>query len=206
MKRLILAPHCDDETLGCGGLLAKYQHECAVFVMARPDDVRYKEFTEAKRRLGYVMFELLNLPDGHVGQDMAFLVGQLDRLIAVYRPDEMYLPFPSMHQDHIATYEAGVRAGRLSMSIGHHFTPSIFVYDVAAYDLGLYPTDLKFNVFEALTEEHVDAKVEALQCYGSQAVTGPHPVNSIKQQSATVGHARQVDFAEPFALVRKVRV
>jgi N-acetylglucosamine malate deacetylase 1 len=32
MKRLVLAPHCDDETLGCGGLLAKYPDECGVVV------------------------------------------------------------------------------------------------------------------------------------------------------------------------------
>jgi LmbE family N-acetylglucosaminyl deacetylase len=111
-----------------------------------------------------------------------------------------------MHQDHIAVYEAGVRAGRLSMSEGHWFTPSLFVYDVAAYDVVLYPTDLRWNVFEALEEDQIDRKVDALSAYSSQAVTGPHPVNSIKQQAGVVGNARQVSWAEPFALVRGVRV
>jgi LmbE family N-acetylglucosaminyl deacetylase len=206
VKRLVLAPHCDDETLGCGGLLAKYPDESGVVVVSAPDEVRLKEFQVARDILRYRETYFLGLPDGNLGGDMHRLVGLLDELIAEVRPKELYLPYPSMHQDHIAVYEAGVRAGRLSMSEGHWFTPSLFVYDVAAYDVVLYPTDLRWNVFEALEEDQIDRKVDALSAYSSQAVTGPHPVNSIKQQAGVVGNARQVSWAEPFALVRGVRV
>lgn len=205
MKRIIIAPHCDDETLGCGGLLAKFPTECGVVVLAQPDDVRRKEFEEARHTLGYKHTEFLNLRDGYVGADMHALVGALDGVLGRLRPDEMYLPFPSMHQDHIAAYEGGVRASRLSMSQGHHFTPSVFVYDVAAYDLDLYPNDLKWNVFESLDLAHVEKKMEALCCYSSQAITGPHPVNSTLQQAQTLGAGRQLPFAERFALIREVR-
>lgn len=205
MKRLILAPHCDDETLGCGGLLAKYPAECGVVVVASPDEVRLKEFCVAKEILGYEAAHFLGLTDGNVGADMHELVGILDRVVSQLRPEELYLPFPSIHQDHIATYEAGIRAGRLSMTEGHWFTPSLFVYDIAAYDVALYPTNLDWNVFEALSEECIDKKVDALGSYASQAVTGPHPVNSAKQQAAVTGHARQLDWAESFSLVRGVR-
>ena len=33
MRRLVLAPHMDDESLGCGGLLAKFPTECTVVTM-----------------------------------------------------------------------------------------------------------------------------------------------------------------------------
>jgi LmbE family N-acetylglucosaminyl deacetylase len=206
MKRLVVAPHCDDETLGCGGLLAKYRYECGVVVAAQPDNVRRKEFEVAREILGYERARFLGLPDGRIGEDMHTLVGLLDEVIAEMRPLELYLPFPSMHQDHIAVYEAGIRAGRLSMTEGHWYTPSLYVYDVAAYDVVLHPTDLRWNVFEALDEEQIDTKVNALSAYASQAVTGPHPVNSVKQQAGVVGNARQVPWAEPYALVRGVRV
>jgi LmbE family N-acetylglucosaminyl deacetylase len=205
MKRLVLAPHCDDETLGCGGLLAKYPDECGVVVVSEPDEVRRKEFEVAKEILGYRSSFTLGLPDGHLGNDMHSLVGYLDRVVAEFEPQELYLPFPSMHQDHIAVYEAGIRAGRLSMSEGHWFTPSIYVYDVCAYDVNLYPTDLKWNVFESLSEDDIDKKVDALSAYSSQAVTGPHPINAVKQQSGVIGNARQIAWAEPYALVRSVR-
>jgi LmbE family N-acetylglucosaminyl deacetylase len=206
MNRVVLAPHCDDETLGCGGLLAKYPEESSVVVLATPNEVRRKEFEVAKEVLGYRSAMFLGLPDGNVGEDMHALVGILDRVVSDLRPDELYLPFPSIHQDHIAAYEAGIRAGRLSMSEGHWFTPSLYVYDVSAYDVSLYPTHLDWNIFEALGEESIDRKVEALSAYASQAVTGPHPVNSVKELAAVIGHARQVNWAEPYSLVRGVRL
>lgn len=205
IRRMVVAPHCDDETLGCGGLLAKHANESTVVICAEPEDVRRKEFEEARQVLGYEEATFLDLPDGRLAGDMHVLVGLLDRVVADCTPAEIYLPFPSTHQDHIAVYEAGIRAGRLSMSEGHWFTPSIYIYDVAAYDLQLYPTHLRWNLFESLDEEHIDAKVAALECYASQAVTGPHPVNSIKQHAGTIGNARKLDWAEPFATVRTVR-
>jgi LmbE family N-acetylglucosaminyl deacetylase len=205
LTRLIVAPHCDDEALGCGGLLAKYPEECSVVVLAKPDEVRMKEFEEARSILGYGASHFLDIPDGYVGTDMAHLVRTLDELLAEVRPDEIYLPYPSMHQDHISGYEAGIRASRLSMTEGHWFTPSVFVYDVAAYDVDLYPTDLKWNTFEALDEEHINAKAEAVAQYASQRVLTPHPANSIKQQAEATGAARQVQWAEAYAMVRVVR-
>ena len=205
LKRLIIAPHCDDEALGCGGLLAKHPQECTVAVLATPDEIRLKEFYEAKAVLGYQHAHFLDMPDGYVGADMAGLVGMLDKLVATVRPDELYLPYPSMHQDHIAGYEAGVRASRLSMTDCHWFTPSVFVYDVAAYDLDLYPTDLKWNTFEVLTEEQVDAKAEAIDSYTSQRVLTPHPANSVKKQAEALGAARQMNWVEQYAMVRVVR-
>ena len=204
-SRLVVAPHCDDEAFGCGGLLAKYPQECAVVVLAEPDDVRRKEFSAARAALGYEVVRFLDIPDGYVGADMARLVGELDALVAELRPDELYLPFPSMHQDHIAGYEAGVRVGRLSMSRSHWFTPSVFVYDVTSYDVALYPTDLKWNGFETLDEDVIDRKVEAVRLYTSQTVMGPHPANNLKAHASAVGSARQVPWAEAYALIRAVR-
>jgi LmbE family N-acetylglucosaminyl deacetylase len=205
VRRLIVAPHADDEALGCGGLLAKYPDECSVVVLAKPDDVRQKEFVEAQRVLGYRFAFFLDQPDGSVGEKMHDLVGMLDRVMNVCRPEELYLPYPSVHQDHVAAYEAGVRSARLSLSAGHWFPPTVMVYDVAAYDLQLYPTDLRWNFFEALDESQVDRKIEAVRAYASQQVHGPHPLNGIKQGAHALGCARQVAYAEQFALVRAVR-
>jgi LmbE family N-acetylglucosaminyl deacetylase len=205
IKRLVVAPHCDDETLGCGGLLAKYPQDSAVVVVAQPDDTRFAEFKCAQETLGYSESFIIGMPDGDVGTDMHALVGALDEVVAKYQPQELYLPYPSTHQDHISTYEAGVRAGRLSMTPGHHYTPSLYVYDVSVYDIDLYPTNLTWNIFESLCEPHIDQKVAALSCYASQAVTGPHPINIMKQSAAALGASRRVHYAEQYALIRKVR-
>lgn len=205
IRRLVIAPHADDEALGCGGLLAKYHEDATVVVLAHLDDTRAREFEQARSVLGYANAYFLDLPDGSVGREMHSLVGLMDSVLNACKPHELYLPYPSLHQDHMATYEAGMRAARLSMTDGHWFPPTVMVYDVPAYDVTLYPTDLRWNVFEALDETHVGKKVEAVLAYDSQRVRGPHPANGIKQHAHAVGSARQVDWAEQYALVRSVR-
>ena len=113
----------------------------------------------------------LGFEDGQTAQHMSDLVRALDEVMAELRPDEVYLPYPSLHQDHIAVYEAGMRSSRVSMSSAHWFPPSVFVYDIAVYDVNLYPSDLRWNVFESLDQGHIDRKTAACQAY---RVRDPH--------------------------------
>ena len=205
MRRLVVAPHMDDESLGCGGLLAKYADECTVVTVADSGEVRAAEHSKAMSLLGVSRTVALGLEDGNTSHHMVELVTRLDELMAEVQPDEVYLPFPSLHQDHIATYEAGMRACRVSMSSDHWVASAVLVYDIAVYDVNLYPSDLRWNVFETLTEEQVDLKAAACAAYDSEIPQGSHPMNSIKQMAAAVGHVRLVDFAEQYALVRHVR-
>ena len=205
MRRLVIAPHMDDESLGCGGLLAKYPDEATVVVVTQSGERRRSEHKTAMSVLGVGDARCLEYEDGTTQQVMTELVGKLDDVMADVRPDEVYLPFPSLHQDHIGVYEAGMRSARLSMSPGHWVPNSVLVYDIAVYDVSLYPSDLRWNVFEALTEEQADLKATACAAYASENPGGAHPMNSIKEIAATVGHMRKVPFAEQYALVRQVR-
>lgn len=203
--RLILAPHMDDEAMGCGGLMAKHPDECVVVVMTNSGEVRAREHAEAMRILGVGESRVLEFPDGETPQHMTEMVGAIDAIMAELQPDELYLPYPSLHQDHIAVYEAGMRSCRVSMSLDHWFPPSVYVYDIAVYDVNLYPTDLRWNVFEALTEEHITAKEAACRAYQSEIPTEVHPINSVRQIAGALGQVRLVPYAEQYALVRTVR-
>lgn len=205
MRRLVLAPHMDDESMGCGGLLAKHPHECAVAVVADSGPVRRAEFGRAMDVLGVTATSELGMPDGHVDRSIPDLVDRIDALCREHRPAELYLPFPSLHQDHIAVYEAGMRAARLSMTPTHWSAPQVFVYDVAVYDVNLYPSDLRWNVFEPLTEEQARLKARACEQYASETPGGPHPIGAIQQIAEAVGKVRGLDYAEQYALVRQVR-
>jgi N-acetylglucosamine malate deacetylase 1 len=204
-SRLVLAPHMDDESMGCGGLMAKFPDECVVVTVAESGPVRAAEHAEAMKILGVEAQRHLGFDDGEVTQRMSSLVGAIDEVMAESRPDELYLPYPSLHQDHIAVYEAGMRSCRVSMSLDHWYPPSVFVYDIAVYDVNLYPSDLRWNVFEALTEEQIDKKTRACQAYQSEIPTEVHPINSVRQIAAAVGQVRLVPFAEQYALVRQIR-
>ena len=205
MKRLVIAPHMDDESMGCGGLMAKYPDECAVVTVTDSGPVRDGEHARAMEILGVTETRTLRFEDGQTTQHMSDLVRALDEVMTELRPDEVYLPYPSLHQDHIAVYEAGMRSSRVSMSASHHFPPSVFVYDIAVYDVNLYPSDLRWNVFEALTQEQIDQKDAACRAYQSEIPTEVHPINSVRQIAAAVGHVRLLEYAEQYALVRQVR-
>jgi LmbE family N-acetylglucosaminyl deacetylase len=206
MKRMIVAPHCDDEVLGCGGLLAKYPDECVVVFVTNPSEVRLQEAKNAAECLGYGRAEMLQLPDGEVEFHGKQLVGDLDRLLGVYKPDELYLPYPDLHQDHIATYEAGMRSARASMKADHWYVANVLVYDVAAYSLELAPTGLKFNVFEDVTEV-VHKKGEAMDLYASECAPPPAPSNgqALIVQAQALGSMHKLGAVEQYAAVRTIR-
>jgi LmbE family N-acetylglucosaminyl deacetylase len=195
----------DDESMGCGGLMAKYPDECLAVTVTDSGPIRAAEHARAMEILGVTQTRALGFEDGVTDRHMTELVRAIDSLLQEERPDEVYLPYPSLHQDHIAVYEAGMRSARVSMSADHHFPPSVLVYDIAAYDVNLYPTDLRWNVFEGLNEEQVTKKAMACTAYQSEIPTDIHPINSVKQLAAAAGLVRLLPYAEQYALVRQVR-
>jgi LmbE family N-acetylglucosaminyl deacetylase len=211
MRRLVVAPHADDESFGCGGLMAKYPDEMQVLVLAEPSEVRWVEFTDALNAFSITEKQqhLLNLPDGAVGANMSRLVELLDLAMAALHPAEVYLPFPGLHQDHIAAYEAGMRACRRSMTPSHWFPPNVFVYDVPAYDLELQTWPLRWNQFEVLSEADVRLKARAIGCYKSELTQdAPHPgtPEEAVMQAKVIGASCGVRYAEKYAPVRVIRL
>ncbi len=195
----------DDESLGCGGLLAKYPDECTVLTIAAGDETRRSEHRKAMETLRVKNYENLGFKDGDVAASAVALVDALDRKFAELMPHEVYLPYPSLHQDHISVYEAGLRACRISMSVDHWFPPVVMVYDIQVYDVNLYAHELRWNVYESLTEEQAELKAAACKAYSSEIPGESHPMNFVKELSAAAGSVRRLPFAEQYSLVRQIR-
>ena len=203
MKRLIVAPHADDETLGCGGLIAKHPDECMVVVLSDKGDGREGEFHRARKILGYDRFLFMGeIPTGELTHRMREITGLLDQIQWEFKPDYLYLPFPATHQDHIAAYEAGVRSSRLGFQSKHWYPSHVLAYDVSAYPINLYQTGLQWNHFMALEQEHIDAKVEAFAQYDSQNDLSRPQL--LADEARVIGAQHRVPYAEKFALVRAV--
>lgn len=206
MRRLVVAPHADDETMGCGGLIAKYP-DTTVLIVAAPGEKRRLEMLDARDALGASgTWHTGSFPDGDVGQRQRALVNWLDMQMSVYEPEEVYLPQPGVHQDHIAVFEAGMRTCRQSLNPGHWMPPTVMVYETPTYDLEIPHTNLRFAFFETLIEAHVRAKEAAMRCYESQVQkTHAGSPTELVARALSLGVAHNVPFAEAYAPVRVVR-
>lgn len=137
---LIVAPHPDDETLGCGGLMALKRREGAdVSVVVLTDGARShvgavtsgaplaarraQECVAALARLGVEQGDvvMLGLPDGELKRQMAPAIEALARLLKAKRPRQLFVPHvEEPPDDHRAAHEialAAVEAAGLPISV-----------------------------------------------------------------------------------------
>ena len=112
-KVLVFAPHPDDETLGCGGTLARLALLCPVKAVLVTDGsggggwppeagaMRQAEFVRALAILGVSESIQLNQPDGNF-QSSPELALRVKALLDDYKPDWVFLPSPlDYHRDHV---------------------------------------------------------------------------------------------------------
>lgn len=210
---LVIAPHADDEVLGCGGMIAKRQ---GVHVMvatvgglrkphldAEPTvKERYGELTEAMSILGVRKWHVL-----YDGMDMRLdtvpqldLVTKLDVILEATDYDEVYFPGPSHNHDHRAVSEAAFAALR---PYGHAHMPSLiaqYEYGYSGWGQSLPQGGRMYVDISGV----IAVKERALEAYRSQVRQAPHPV-SVQGMRALAslrgleaGHA----FAELFYLLK----
>ena len=168
---LVLAPHPDDEVIGCGGLIAAHRelgHAVSVVVMtdggkgdptggfggASYSDLRRGEAREAARRIGGAEIEFLRHPDGGLAAS-ADAVEDLLRILDARRPATVAFPSPfEVHPDHRATALHLASAWpRLAAR------PALLAYEIG----GFMPANLLLDV-----TRFAERKADAIRAYSSQ--------------------------------------
>src|SRR5579872_3659600 len=114
-RLLILAPHPDDEVIGCGGLLALHLRDRrSVRVVVATDSreagdaaQRESESIRALASLGEVPVDFLHIADRHLDADEPSLLDRIRTVLVEFRPDLIAVPSPvEIHPDHIALSRA----------------------------------------------------------------------------------------------------
>ncbi len=114
-RLLVLAPHPDDEVIGCGGLVALHLRDGrqvrAVIVTngaeAGEAKIREEESRRGLRILGNVEAEFLHFPDRRLADELDALKTRLREMLAAFKPDLIAVPSPvEIHPDHAALARA----------------------------------------------------------------------------------------------------
>ncbi|HSM50953.1 MAG TPA: PIG-L deacetylase family protein, partial [Thermoanaerobaculia bacterium] len=183
---LVLAPHPDDEVLGCGGLLARLAAagtsvrvvflsdgsggEEAVADRAAYAVARRAETREAASRLGVAEIEHLDLPDGRLDQCLPELVEALRRLLSLRPPDLLLVPSPvERSADHRAAFAALHRL-LAPLRDGDPLLASLRPLRILAYEVnGPLVPDLLFDV-----GGEIEAITRAMDAYATQEARHPY--------------------------------
>jgi N-acetylglucosamine malate deacetylase 1 len=224
VKVLCLAPHCDDETLGCGGVLAKYAqagHDVTVAVMTGPGegthpvlprstwDVVRAECREAMKVLGVqtLWFEelpavlLADLPKHQVNRAVH---GVIERA----RPDVLFVPHPfDLHKDHRELFDAASVAWRPHTELGRGVR-EVYAYEVLSetgWNAGGIEPAFVPNTWMDISDT-IETKASALAKYASQLRPFPdaRSVEAIRHLAGYRGAQMSMRAAEAFVLVRKL--
>ena len=118
-KVLVIAPHPDDEAIGCGGTICLHCRRGdpvrVIFLTSGEQgapgapgeevkSVREAEARAAGTVLGVERLDFLRLPDRGLGENLERGAERLAEVLAGQRPDLIYLPHPEEdHPDHEAT-------------------------------------------------------------------------------------------------------
>lgn len=222
---LVVAPHPDDEVIGCAGLISRVKEEGGsvyvqfVTVGDTPDrsptgfssaEARDAEIAKVADLLRYDDHDLALRGNGyHLRLDslaQGELIDVLERRsrlsIRAVEPTVVLLPQPtSYNQDHRAVAQATLTALRPN---GHHPQPDlVLVYEQIAdqWNTGLTFTP---NLFVGLGRRHMEAKLDAMRAYGTQIRDHPstRSCEALSGMAMFRGAQCGMSFAEAYQCLR----
>lgn len=221
MTVLVIAPHPDDEILGCGGIMAKRAEsgdDVWVCVMSEGKSPMYsKEFIKEEFRemqiahsnVGVGHFIRMELPTAMLDTIPQYkLNGILTDIVDTVQPDEVFIPHRGdMHRDHQIVADAAMVAVRPNRS---HKVKRVLAYEVLSETGWNIPnTQNAFipNVYEDITKQ-INFKLMAMEGYRSQLREYPaaRSLEGIKALAVHRGVTVGVKYAEAFMLIREVAV
>jgi N-acetylglucosamine malate deacetylase 1 len=215
MKVLVIAPHPDDEVLGCGGTIKKHSNGgdevylCIATKAYVPDwtqefiDNRKKEIALAGEILGVKETLFLDFPTVKLDTIAQKQINDLiAEIIDKVSPEIIYLPFDGdINRDHKIIFNASMLALRSRFG---SLVKKILCYEVISEtewgDKPFVP-----NLYIDVTDV-IEDKLRAMDCYKSEVRDYPHPrsLESIRVLAQKRGVEARLKMAEAFVIKREL--
>lgn len=216
---VVIAPHPDDEVLGCGGTIARLAAMGAqvhVLLMTRGMPPRFTpaqidqvmvEAREAHALLGVTALHCLDLPAAELDTlPIADVNARVDEILRKVQPDTLFLPFiGDIHFDHQVAFTAGMVFARPRSTLA---PARIYAYETLSetnwYAPGITPAFTP-NMFVDIVDQ-LDRKLAAFASFRSQVKHFPDE-RSIEALTALARMRGATVFrgaAEAFQVVRQI--
>lgn len=218
-RALVIAPHPDDEVLGCGGTIARLaamgRHvEILIATCGQPPqfDADQVERVRAEARrahatLGAAHTHFLDLPAAALDRMARAEINQaIATVIRESRPDALFLPFVGdLHFDHQLIFDAAMVAAR---PIGTDYPRRILAYETVSETNWAAPylaPSFQPNLFVDISE-YIGRKIEAFGQFESQVRQFPNErsFETLQALAQVRGSCVSRQAAEAFVLIREV--
>lgn len=217
---LFVAPHPDDESLGCGGSIFKHK--------AQGDEIFWLIVTSGFEADGFSVESIQQMDgqveevagiygfDGH--ERLAFpttkldtipirdLVGAIDEHINSIKPDTIYVNYKyDVHTDHQVVFDA---VWSCTKSFRHSFVKEVYAYETLSETEFMNPIDgtgFRPTVFSDVSP-FFTRKQEALMAFKSELAPAPFPrsLESVEALARLRGSTINVQYAEAFMCLKRI--
>jgi LmbE family N-acetylglucosaminyl deacetylase len=221
MRVLVIAPHPDDETLGCGGTLLKH--------VAAGDDVfwvivtkayeprwpaevierREREIEQVSAAYGFKKKFRLSFPAARLDTvALEELLKSINDIVAEVKPDWIYTVHGGdIHSDHRVVFEATMSAVKAFNSTNQGVRRLLSYETISSTDAMPSSATTVFlpNVYCDITP-FIDRKLEIMSLYQGEVHPYPLPraLESIRALARVRGATVAAEYAEAFMLLREL--
>lgn len=218
-KVIVIAPHPDDETLGCGGTLLKHRQQGDtihwLIVTCMPENsifsseriaAREQEIQAVAQRYHFNAVHRLNFPTTQLDTvAQGELVAALKDIFQQVQPHTVYLPYRGdAHSDHAVVFDTAAACTKWFRQpsvkrVLSYETPSETEFDINPDSPGFRP-----NTFCDISE-HLDEKLAIMQCYAGETGVFPFPrsIEALRALAMVRGATAGCKAAEAFMLLKE---
>ena len=219
---MVIAPHPDDELLGCGGYILKnieLGHEVFlvhVTELFEASNCSKSDVIKKKLQVEEVLSGLA-IPKSHYSSlgfkpasldstSLGLLINKLSALFSSFKPSTILIPhFGDIHTDHQIVAQACISASKIFRS---PFIKEILSYETLSETNFSLPSNINVfspNLFVDITP-YLDFKLALLKIYINEISAHPFPRSELAVKSLSILRGSQSAFvhAEAFSILKKI--
>jgi LmbE family N-acetylglucosaminyl deacetylase len=217
---LVVAPHADDESLGCGGTILRHiaegerVHWLLVTGMTVSHGYTGESVEKRKQEIAAVakeysfssVHELNFIPAALDILSLGDVIAEVSKVVTKIRPEVVYAPYRNdAHSDHAVVYDAVLSSTK---SFRYPFVKKVLAYEtISETDFGLKPGAAVFrpNYFVAI-DDFLARKLDVLSIYQSELGPFPFPrsIEAVEALSKVRGVQCNSRAAEAFMLLKEI--